>query len=143
MRRVLIAGCGYVGARTADVFHDAGWAVEGWTRSAESASALSDKPFPIHCVDISDAGEVAAKSLADFDVVVHCASTRGGNADAYRRVYWNGMRNLLSRFSGARFQDAVVVLVRKIEREAALAEGEIQSHIGNVTQEESQTRSGR
>jgi len=103
VRRVLIAGCGYVGARTADVFHDACWAVEGWTRSAESASALSDKPYPIHCVDISDTGEVAAKSLADFDVVVHCASTRGGDADAYRRVYWNGVRNLLSRFSGSRF----------------------------------------
>jgi len=103
VRRVLIAGCGYVGARTADFFHDAGWVVEGWTRSAESASALSDKPYPIYCVDISDTGEVAAKSLADFEVVVHCASTRGGDADAYRRVYWNGVRNLLSRFSGSRF----------------------------------------
>jgi len=103
VRRVLIAGCGYVGARTADFFHDAGWVVEGWTRSAESASALSDKPYPIHCVDISDSDEVAAKSLADFDVVVHCASTRGGDADAYRRVYWNGVRNLLSRFRGSRF----------------------------------------
>jgi len=103
VRRVLIAGCGYVGARTADFFHDAGWVVEGWTRSAESASALSDKPYPIYCVDISDTGEVAAKSLADFEVVIHCASTRGGDADAYRRVYWNGVRNLLSRFSGSRF----------------------------------------
>jgi len=85
------------------LLHDAGWVVEGWTRSAESASALSDKPYPIYCVDISDTGEVAAKSLADFEVVVHCASTRGGDADAYRRVYWNGVRNLLSRFSGSRF----------------------------------------
>jgi len=103
VRRVLIAGCGYVGARTADFFHDAGWVVEGWTHSAESASALCGKPYPIHCVDISDPDEVAAKSLADFDVVVHCASTRGGDADAYRRVYWNGVRNLLSRFRGSRF----------------------------------------
>ena len=43
MPRILIAGCGYVGQAAADLYHAAGWAVEGWTRSAESvASALSD-----------------------------------------------------------------------------------------------------
>ena len=34
MPRVLIAGCGYVGTATADLFQSAGWEVEGWTYSA-------------------------------------------------------------------------------------------------------------
>ena len=103
MRRVLIAGCGYVGAAAADLFHDVGWAVEGWTRSAASASGLSGKPYSIHSIDISAADQIAAASPGNFDTVIHCASTRGGDVDAYRRVYWDGARNLLSRFSGARF----------------------------------------
>src|SRR5437667_11004173 len=41
MPRILIAGCGYVGQATADLFHAAGWTVEGWTRSADSAAKLS------------------------------------------------------------------------------------------------------
>ena len=41
MPRILIAGCGYVGQATAGLFHAAGWDVEGWTASEESAAALS------------------------------------------------------------------------------------------------------
>ena len=41
MPRVLIAGCGYVGAATADLFQAAGWEVEGWTHSPESAAQLA------------------------------------------------------------------------------------------------------
>ena len=47
MPRILIAGCGYVGQATADLFHAAGWDVEGWTASEESAAALSAKPYPV------------------------------------------------------------------------------------------------
>ena len=72
MRRILIAGCGYVGAAAADLFYDAGWTVEGWTRSAESAATLSGKPYPVYAVDISG-DEVAARSPGEFDAVVHCA----------------------------------------------------------------------
>ena len=40
MPRILIAGCGYVGQATADLFHAAGWDVEGWTASEESAARV-------------------------------------------------------------------------------------------------------
>jgi len=50
MPRILIAGCGYVGLAAADLFHADGWAVEGWTRSAESAAGLSAKPYPLRDV---------------------------------------------------------------------------------------------
>ena len=54
MPRILIAGCGYVGQATAGLFHAAGWDVEGWTASEESAAALSAKPYRSCQVDISN-----------------------------------------------------------------------------------------
>jgi nucleoside-diphosphate-sugar epimerase len=103
VRRVLIAGCGYVGAAAADLLHHAGWEVEGWTRSAESAAPLSAKPYPIHSVDISVVAEIAAAPAGKFEVIIHCASTRGGDADLYRRTYLEGAQNLLHRFRESRF----------------------------------------
>jgi nucleoside-diphosphate-sugar epimerase len=103
VQRVLIAGCGYVGAAAADLFHAAGWAVEGWTHSTDSALALMGKPYPVRSIDISALDQVAAYSAGEFEAIVHCASTRGGDIDAYRRVYRDGARNLLSRFADARF----------------------------------------
>jgi nucleoside-diphosphate-sugar epimerase len=94
MPRILIVGCGYVGQATADLFHCAGWAVEGWTKSNTGTS----KPYPIHAIDLTDAKQVHACE-GNFDVIVHCASTRGGDVDLYRRVYLNGARNLLETFA--------------------------------------------
>ncbi|HYR24052.1 MAG TPA: NAD-dependent epimerase/dehydratase family protein [Chthoniobacterales bacterium] len=101
MPRVLIAGCGYLGQAVADLFVAGDWEVEGWTKSAESAQPLSTKPYPVHAVDISDEDQVRART-GDFDSVIHCASTRGGDVDFYRRVYLDGARNLLDRFAGSR-----------------------------------------
>ena len=101
MPRILIAGCGYVGQATADLFHASGWAVEGWTQSAESAAKFSVKPYPVLAVDIANKAEVGARA-GTFDAIIHCASSRGGDADAYREIYLNGARNLLDRFRAAR-----------------------------------------
>ena len=101
MPRVLIAGCGYVGQATADLFHSAGWKVEGWVHSKESAARLSVKPYPIRVIDLSQGGHVA-KRAEPFDVVIHCASSRGGDAEAYRQIYLNGARHLLETFPQAK-----------------------------------------
>lgn len=101
MRRVLIAGCGYLGQSAADLFYKAGWLVEAWTKSAESAKKLSPEKYQIHAVDLTNADDMAAHE-ANFDVVIHCASTRGGTVDLYRKVYLNGARNLLRQFSKSR-----------------------------------------
>jgi nucleoside-diphosphate-sugar epimerase len=101
MPRILIAGCGYVGQVTADLFHAADWAVEGWTRSAESVATLSAKPYPICEVDISQRARVAERT-GTFDAVIHCASSSGGDAEMYRQVYLNGARNLLEMFPGSK-----------------------------------------
>jgi nucleoside-diphosphate-sugar epimerase len=98
--RVLIAGCGYVGQATAELFHHAGWHVQGWTRSPESAAALSGKPYQVVPVDLAQRDRVEAHP-GNFDAVILCVSTRGGGQDVYRDVYLNGARNLLARFAGA------------------------------------------
>ena len=97
MPRILIAGCGYVGEAAADLFHVSGWDVEGWTRSAESASSLAAKPYLVRGVNISQRAEVAECS-GMFDAVIHCASSRGGDTGSYLQLYLNGMRNLLDVF---------------------------------------------
>ena len=97
MPRILIAGCGYVGEATADLFHAADWDVEGWVHSSESAARLSAKPYLIRLVNISQPAHVA-EHVGAFDAVIHCASSRGGDAEVYRQVYLNGARNLLENF---------------------------------------------
>jgi nucleoside-diphosphate-sugar epimerase len=101
MPRILIAGCGYVGEATADLFHSAGWNVEGWVHSKESAARLSTKHYSVRVLDLSQRHEVA-KCAAAFDAVIHCASSRGGDAEAYRQIYLNGARHLLETFSQAK-----------------------------------------
>jgi nucleoside-diphosphate-sugar epimerase len=98
MPRVLIAGCGYVGAATADLLFTRGWEVAGWTRSQESARNLMAKPYPVRAIDIRNRAELA-KYCDGFDAVIHCPSTRGGGAELYREVYLDGARNLLERFA--------------------------------------------
>ncbi len=95
MPRVLIAGCGYVGTAAADLFQAAGWEVEGWTHSAESAALLSGKPYAVRAVDLAES-EAVKKAAAQFDAVIHCASSGGGGAESYRRVYLEGAKNLLA-----------------------------------------------
>lgn len=100
MPRILVAGCGYLGERAANLFHEASWTVEGWTASQESASRLRDKPYRVHAVDIASASAVAG-ALSDFDAIIHCASSGGGGAPEYRRIYYEGARNLIDAFPTA------------------------------------------
>ena len=99
MPRILIAGCGYVGKATALLFHESGWEVEGWTRSIDSAKQFSSSPFPVRAVDIADRDQVLSLTNK-FDRIIHCASSGGGGASEYRRVYLEGARNLLDVFAG-------------------------------------------
>lgn len=101
MPHALIAGCGYLGRAIADLLAADAWQVECWTLSAGSAQELSNAGYSTRCVDISIQKDVGALE-SDFDVVVHCASTRGGDADSYRRIYFDGARNLMKHFGNAR-----------------------------------------
>jgi nucleoside-diphosphate-sugar epimerase len=96
--RILIAGCGYVGKATAFLFHESGWDVEGWTRTSDSAKEFSNLPFVLRAVDITDRDQVIS-AASKFDRIIHCASSGGGGASEYRRVYLEGARNLLEVFT--------------------------------------------
>jgi nucleoside-diphosphate-sugar epimerase len=103
MPRVFIAGCGFVGLATARLFHACGWEVIGGTHSEESAARLAGEAFTSVAVDIADAAALAARSeLQGLDAIIHCASSGRGGADAYRRVYLEGARQLASILAPAR-----------------------------------------
>jgi nucleoside-diphosphate-sugar epimerase len=94
MPRILIAGCGYVGSATADLFYANGWQVEGWTASADSAAQLSGSaPYQIRAVDLTDPEAVSAAAFP-CNAVIQSASSRGGGPADYRRIYFEGARNL-------------------------------------------------
>jgi nucleoside-diphosphate-sugar epimerase len=96
MPRALIAGCGYVGEAAANRFHESGWEVEGWTASIESAEKLSSRPYRVRAVDVTD-----ANITGEFDVVIHCVSSRGGDEEQYRSLYFEGAQNLVRAFPTA------------------------------------------
>ncbi len=100
MARVLIAGCGYVGLATAELFLQAGWSVEGWTGSVESANALAGRAFPVRAVNLTERSAVE-KAAGEFDAVIQSASSRGGGVDAYRKIYLESARHLHAVFPKA------------------------------------------
>ncbi len=104
MPKVLIAGCGFLGEAAAGFFVDRGHEVVGMTGSRESAEALAGRKFAVGACDLGDAGAVGefARGHGPFGAVVHCASSGRGGADAYRRVYRDGLRHLVAACGGAR-----------------------------------------
>jgi nucleoside-diphosphate-sugar epimerase len=101
---LLIAGCGFLGEAAAGFFCAEGWTVAGLTASAESATRLSGRPYTVTAADISSPGSLAAvrDRHGAFDIVLHCASSGRGGADAYRKVYVDGVKCLTENFPEAR-----------------------------------------
>ncbi len=104
--KVIIAGCGFVGERAADLLHAAGHEVIGLTHSPESAARLAmAKPWRTEPCDISNSAavmELAARvNAGSIDAVIHCASSSRGGAEMYQAVYVDGMRHLTRAFPAA------------------------------------------
>ncbi|MEI9894465.1 MAG: NAD-dependent epimerase/dehydratase family protein [Chthoniobacter sp.] len=90
------------GSRPARLFVRRGWEVIGCTHSAESAAKLSGEAFQVIACDIGERAAVEEHAnLGPFEAIVHCASSGRGGADAYRRVYLAGSRNLTAVFAPA------------------------------------------
>jgi nucleoside-diphosphate-sugar epimerase len=85
-----------LGTAVARSFLRDGWMVEGWTRSG---TIEEEGPAGLHVCAV-DVGQTDAVQNAggEFDLVIHCASTRGGEASDYARLYREGLRNLQQRF---------------------------------------------
>lgn len=99
--QIVIAGCGFLGEAAAGFFLEAGWRVLGLCATEESAARLADRLFPVAVVDISKP-ITAPVGWERPDIVVHCASSGRGGADAYRAVYRDGLEHLRDAFSPGR-----------------------------------------
>ncbi|HEY2104005.1 MAG TPA: NAD-dependent epimerase/dehydratase family protein [Chthoniobacterales bacterium] len=100
MRRILVAGCGYLGTAVAKRFVEAGWDVAGW-KLRKLEEEVSQNGIRVEAVDLSDSESVCRNSF-DAEVVVHCAGAANRNAGSYRRVYQTGLANLAASFPQAR-----------------------------------------
>lgn len=104
--KVIVAGCGFVGERAADLLHAAGHEVIGLTHSPESAARLATvKSWRTESCDISSSAAVTSLAVklgaGSIDAVIHCASSSRGGAEMYQAVYVDGMRHLTQAFPTA------------------------------------------
>lgn len=96
-RRVLIAGCGDLGTALGLRLHAAGWAVSGLRRHAD---ALPAGITPVSA-DLGNPASLAGLRGQQFDHVVLAGAPGGFEEAAYRRVYVDGVGNLLGVLDGA------------------------------------------
>lgn len=86
---LLLIGNGYLGQAVASGFRAAGWSVV--------PVSLSGGDGVLAC-DVSDRAAVSTLPAADY--IIHCAASGRGGAEAYRKVYVDGCRNLTELFPG-------------------------------------------
>jgi len=91
--RVLIVGCGYVGLPLGAELVRQGHAVFGLKRSADNAELKAAGVTPLRA-DITCA-ETLSGVPREYDWVVNCTASGGGDAEAYRQLYLTGNRNLI------------------------------------------------
>jgi nucleoside-diphosphate-sugar epimerase len=89
MQRVLIAGCGYVGGRLAELLAGDGREVFGLKRSPGTLPA----GVTAVAADVSEPDTLA--DLPSVDGLVYAVSPRNASEDAYRTAYVEGLRNVL------------------------------------------------
>lgn len=106
MERVLIAGCGYVGSRLAELLVEEGRTVYGLKRDP---STLPDGVEPV-AADVSEPATLRDVP-ARLDGVVYAVSPAGRSEAAYRAAYVDGLRNVLHAVTAAGTQSPRMVLV--------------------------------
>ena len=92
--RALIVGCGYVGFSLGAELARRGHEVFGLRRSTSSDDALKAAGIVPLRGDITQP-ESLKQLPRDFDWVVNCVASGGGDAEEYRQLYLHGMRNLI------------------------------------------------
>lgn len=96
-KKVVFAGCGFLGDAAAALFLKAGWQVLGLCATQESATRLAHRSYEVIVTDISRKHE-APSAWYKPDVLIHCASSGRGGPEAYRAVYRDGLENLKKAF---------------------------------------------
>ncbi len=104
MRRVMIAGCGYVGTEAGRMLAEKGVDVFGLKRNPDT---LPEFIMPVHG-DL-EKPESLENLPADLDAVVIAVSAASFDERAYRRIYVTGIKNLLAALDKSGFRPARVV----------------------------------
>ena len=91
--RVLIVGCGYVGVPLGAEFVRLGHEVFGLRRNISAKNELQAAGIRPLFGDVTKLYELK-KLPSEFDWVVNCVAA-GGDAENYREVYLNGIKNLI------------------------------------------------
>lgn len=97
---LLLCGHGYLGRAISRDFLSTGWKVTALSRTSSNRNASQEGGIEEIQCDLTSPSQVAALRVAP-DLVIHCASSGRGGAEAYRSIYLDGCRHLLDRFSGA------------------------------------------
>lgn len=94
-KRLVIFGCGYVGAEVARQAVARGLRVVALTRNEAKAAALRADGIETVVADLAgDAWHARIAGGADF--VLNCVSSGGGGTEGYRRSYVEGMASVLA-----------------------------------------------
>ncbi|MGR9052800.1 MAG: NAD-dependent epimerase/dehydratase family protein, partial [Gammaproteobacteria bacterium] len=96
MAKILIAGCGDVGSKLAELLTGQGHRVIGLRRHPPPAGTTTIDYYP---ADLTQPTDLAGLDT-DFEQVFYMPAPDGRGADAYRAAYLAGQRNLLTHFSG-------------------------------------------
>ncbi len=93
--RVLIIGCGYIGLPLGAKLASLGHAVSGLRRNRTAEARLIAANIKPLFADITDA-DTLVKLPREFDWVVNCVASGGGDAEEYRELYLQGTRNIIA-----------------------------------------------
>lgn len=94
-KRLVIFGCGYVGAAVARWASTVGLQVTALTRNTETAVLLREQEVEAVVADLaSDAWHDEIAGAPEF--ALNCVSSGGGGAEAYRHSYVDGMRSIVA-----------------------------------------------
>lgn len=94
-RRLLIAGCGYLGQRVAQRWRAAGGSVAALTRRPSRAAELAGEGITPILGDVADAA--ALPPLPPCDAVLFAVGYDRTSGVPQRRVYVDGLRNFIGR----------------------------------------------
>lgn len=104
MRRILLAGCGFLGEAAAFLFKNSQWQVVALTSGEKSAALLRDSGLDAFAADLGDEQSILAlrQKTGAVDRWIHCASSGGGGESAYHSVYLQGVHSLLRAYPEAK-----------------------------------------
>lgn len=97
MPRVVIVGCGFLGEAAADLFSERDWEVFGICGTPESAARLASKSYEVRAVDITRRFSIDP-AWRHAEALIHCAGPDRAGPEAYRRIYFEGLKNALTGF---------------------------------------------